>query len=564
MRQKLQLMGLKIKFLDFCVAKPCFRPPRCGARCSVAGGLLSGLIKVFNMAFPNHFPLIFCSAVFLGACTGNDGIYDLSPENTTVNNPETSGAGGASSEGVDESGSTVGSNTDGAAGSLVKPVSYADPHLITLDGLTYSLHAVGEFVLAQSELGNFIVQARQRQTGQSNASVGLLLSPQVNSNVSVNSGFAFKVGNDVVAVAFNASDDLQVFVNKEDRTQQGDITLPDGGQLNVATDTITINWQDGSKAVIYIYSSFLNLSLFVADVHKGKLSGLLGNYDGDTNNDMRTSLGVDISTTPQTDQFYGSFTEGWRVTDETSLFVYSGNETTASFTDRLLPGLRFTAEELNASDRATAIVICDNAGVTDVRLRDHCILDVGATDDVEFADAIMQVQNDLGDRAASIVELELTGQLEIPDFTCSNQLLVDANGLPVSDVSGVFNGTLTNPTLPIGTVTDPTLLDGTLGDVGLLGTVIWDTRLEFEQCGSRVNGLLNLSSAGLTSYRRRFEGVWREGQLMLNFGLPSSIADGQVPCTDMAAQLTGNANMLQGNWTSTNCTAGGEISVVGE
>jgi len=206
------------------------------------------------------------------------------------------------------------SNQSVVAGAV--PVSYADPHLITLDGIAFGFQAIGEFLLAQSSLGTFTIQARQTQTGP------------VSSQVSVNSGFAFKVGNDEVAVAFNSSNDLQVFVNNEQQTEQGDIVLPNGGQLSIASSLITVSWPDGSKAIISVYSSFLNLSLLVADVHKGQLSGLLGNYDGNMANDMRTNLGVDISITPQADQLYGNFTQGWRVTDETSLFVYANNENT--------------------------------------------------------------------------------------------------------------------------------------------------------------------------------------------------------------------------------------------
>jgi len=49
---------------------------------------------------------------------------------------------------------------------------------------------------------------------------------------------------------------------------------------------------------------------------------LLGDYDGDNTNDIRTNLGEELSNKPQADQLYGSFTDGWRVTDDTSLFVY--------------------------------------------------------------------------------------------------------------------------------------------------------------------------------------------------------------------------------------------------
>jgi len=420
-------------------------------------------------------------------------------------------------------------DSDGAVSQALQPVSYTDPHLITLDGLAYSFQAIGEFVLAQSELDGFVIQVRQSQSGL------------VNSQVSVNSGLAFKLGSDEVSIAFNAGDELQIFINHEEQSQQGDIALPDGGQLRIEAQTITLNWKDGSTAVVYIRSNFLNLSLAVADIHMGRLSGLLGNFDDKYNNDMRTRLGVDISTTPQADQLYGLFADGWRVTDQTSLFVHSSAQSTASFTNRLFPGRLFSVDDLSDSARSSATTVCRNAGITTALLHDNCVLDVGATNNIEFAEAIKQVQTDLALSAIDIVELSVQGQLEIPDVSCSNQTLIDEDGATVPNVSGAFIGTLTNPDLNIN----------------------WDTQLNIEQCGASVNGLLSLGSADGLSIRRRFEGKWRYGQLRLSLAFPYSFTldVGQAACVDMNAQLTGDTKRLEGDWHSSNCLAGGLISV---
>ncbi len=428
--------------------------------------------------------------------------------------------------------SSAGSNAGSALALQPRPVSYNDPHLITHDGVAYSFQAIGEFILAQSELGNFVVQARQQQIGPES------------SQVAVNTGFAFKVGDDEVVVAFNTSNDLQVFVNSKVVSQQGEIALPDGGQLSIVSNTINVNWLDGSKAVVDVRPGFLNLSLLVADVHKGRLSGLLGNFDDNNANDMRNNLGVDISLTPQADQLYGDFTNGWRVTDKNSLFVYFGNENSDFFTNRLFPGRRFTVNDLSASARSSATNICTNAGISDTRLLKNCIIDVGATNNIEFAESIMQVQTDLADQLATVVDLQVQGRLEIPDVSCIEQSLVDVDGANVPNVSGIYIGTLTNPDLNRN----------------------WDAKIEFEQCGAGVNGLFSLSSTDELSFSRRFEGKWRSGQLELRFAFPYSytLNVGQTACVDMIAQLMGDENNLRGNWSSSNCVSGGYISVARE
>ena len=473
----------------------------------------------------------------LGPIAGENKTFDITfgPEvnrtlTWTCNGDVVVGPG--DSDGPIDSGTIDGGDTGGTGALGMMPVSFGDPHLITLDGVAYSLQAIGEFILAQSELGNFSVQARQSQTGP------------LGSQVSVNSGFAFQVGTDEVAVMFNASNDLQVFVNKEEQSEQANIVLPDGGQLSIAPDIINVTWQDGSKASMSVHASFLNLSLLVADVHKGRLAGLLGNFDGDISNDMRTNLGVDISMNPQADQLYGIFTNGWRVNDDNSLFVYLDNQDTAFFTNRLFPGRRISVDDLSASAHASATTSCRNAGVSDAILLNNCIVDVGVTNNVEFAQSMMQVQSHLSDNMTNIVELDVEGRLEIPGGTCSEPAFVDADGSPVPDVGGVFVGTLTNPDLKVN----------------------WDTRIEFEQCGAGVNGLLSLRSSSELSFNRRLNGQWRAGQLGLNLAFPYSFTldVGQAACVDMVAQLTGDENQLQGNWSSSNCVSGGTISVVRE
>jgi len=148
---------------------------------------------------------------------------------------------------------------------------------------------------------------------------------------------------------------------------------------------------------------------------------------------------------------------------------------------------------------------------------------------VEFAQSIVQVQNELADQVTNIVELVVDGRLEIPDMVCVEQSFVDVNGSPVPNVSGIFVGT-------------------------------------FEQCGAGVNGLFSLQSTEELSIRRRFDGEWRAGQLDLNLAFPYSytLDVGQAACVDMVAQLVGDANRLQGNWSSSNCVSGGLIDLVRE
>ena len=72
-------------------------------------------------------------------------------------------------------------------GSILTASSWADPHLVTFDGLAYDFQAVGEFVLARSSDGEFGVQARQEPYQYSRAA-------------SVNTGVGIRMGETEASV----------------------------------------------------------------------------------------------------------------------------------------------------------------------------------------------------------------------------------------------------------------------------------------------------------------------------------------------------------------------------
>ena len=64
-------------------------------------------------------------------------------------------------------------------------VIYGDPHVVTFDGLRNSFQAVGEFILAKSERGDFEVQGRFKGVGD---------------NASLPSAVAIKAGGDRIGI----------------------------------------------------------------------------------------------------------------------------------------------------------------------------------------------------------------------------------------------------------------------------------------------------------------------------------------------------------------------------
>lgn len=361
-----------------------------------------------------------------------------------------------------------------------QPVSYTDPHLVTLDGLGYSFQAVGEFVLVRSELEGLEIQARQAQYGNSGV------------QASINVGFAFRVDGTEVAIVDSPDGELTAYIDGQPQPVGENVALPGGGTLAFGARRFSIAWADGSIAHVDDRGRFLNLSLGLSIRHASQVVGLLGNYDGDPENDLKTSGGDDIGPRPEANELYGAFADGWRVADETSLFQYFSGESTETFTDRLFPNDAVSVDDLSDDDRRVAEVVCRERGVVSELLLNNCILDVALTGDAAFADAISEVQEDI---PSNVQTAEVMGEIDRPTLDCAaSQGLIDdiaeSNGADRDDISEI----LAPPLAPryVGTLTDQ--LDGS----------VWSLEVNLTQCELLVTGTI-FAASGEENWSGRFE-----------------------------------------------------------
>ncbi len=263
-----------------------------------------------------------------------------------------------------------------------------DPHLTTIDRLRYDFQAAGEFVLARSSAGGFEVQARQEPFTPS-------------SWVSVNTAVAMRVGPARVEV--DRGDPLGVRVGgRRARVLAGrPLALAGGGRVTLLADPIAgedqieVTWPDGSFVRVWSVGSW-GVALLVrpAAVHRGRLSGLLGNFDGSPANDLVTRDGRRIDAAAADDYSSRSFNSlyrvlgaSWRLRGGESLFTYARGRSSGSYAIRNFPPRFVTVRSLSARARRAAEAICRAAGVTDPNLLEDCILDVALTDEDDFAEA---------------------------------------------------------------------------------------------------------------------------------------------------------------------------------
>ncbi len=299
--------------------------------------------------------------------------------------------------------------------SIARSSSHNDPHLVTFDGLKYDLHSIGEVILTKSDDDTFEVQARQEPFG---------------SSMAINSAVAVKVGSDRVALYAkefpdgNSSTPLRV--NGKPVTIQGDkLTLKGGGEILKQGSSYVISSPIGEKVLVSLSSSgnnpFLNIAPFVYTL-VDTYSGLLGNVNGNPNDDLQIRGGGNISEIRSTygdinqvlnfaglrvpgalnvaeklyfDQLYKDFGNSWRVKPEESLFDYPTGKTTKNYTDPSFPDKYLTLNMLSTDQIQKARNACTEAKVTQ-DLMEGCIYDVGFSGYSDFARATAEISGYIG------------------------------------------------------------------------------------------------------------------------------------------------------------------------
>jgi len=291
-----------------------------------------------------------------------------------------------------------------------------DPHLTTIDGLHYDLQSAGEFVLADSDRLGLHLQGR-------------FAPASATSNVSVLTRAALEIN------------DMRVELSDQGLSIDGKSTaIASGHGIWLGERSYILRDSRGAYLVLLngLTGPFVTwyrgvLGMWTPRTAGSDLKGLLGNGDGNPQNDLKLADGTQLAATSSATTLHGDFADSWRLTDDNSLFVYADGQSTTTFTDLTFPHNVMTVHDLTADQVTLATAACEAAQVPAGPQFSDCILDVALTANTAFATSAAQVQNITIDPSA---------------------LTVDAGG----NLSATFDGgTIPTNLLPIRSASDPAL-----------------------------------------------------------------------------------------------------------
>ncbi len=315
--------------------------------------------------------------------------------------------------------------------------TWGEPHLVTFDRLKYDHHAVGEFILAKSTDGNFEIQVREAAVPAS-------------SQVALNTAAAMKVGN--TRVAFYVKDfpdsdttnPLRVD-GKPTVIQGGSLSLPGGGTITqVNQGSYIVEWTTGERVGVKVdsfgSSALLDINPALPQTRQGQLIGLLGNFNGNPDDDLKSRDGKVLppqSTINQVsqitqnltnwvpiplnqveslflEQLHKQFGDSWRISQQESLFDYAPGKNTESYTNRAFPNGFQVLRMLLPAQVQAAEAACRQAGVPSERL-EGCLFDVGVTGNADFAKvAANALTNIVRDRIQNEIQQRIPVPVKIP------------------------------------------------------------------------------------------------------------------------------------------------------
>ncbi|KAK6971066.1 latent-transforming growth factor beta-binding protein 4, partial [Biomphalaria glabrata] len=263
---------------------------------------------------------------------------------------------------------------------FVPAIAVGDPHITTLDGLTYTMNGWGEYILLYIPQENCMIQGRTERAEGANGSL---------TNATVFSAFAAKESNySSFQVELSRSKTSMVMLaGGIDITNDFYKGSPTG--IIVSTDYLGVTREDNNNKTmvvvafpsgvvikVYVASKSLLIEFNVPKDLQNVTKGLLGNFNGNLSDEFILPDGTVLSANISEREIYHLYAKSWEVTPQTSVFTYMPGESTETYQHPEFEP--FYRDEADPTAVAKAKALCGETN-------DACIFDYIVTEDQHFA-----------------------------------------------------------------------------------------------------------------------------------------------------------------------------------
>jgi len=267
-------------------------------------------------------------------------------------------------------------------------ICYGDPHFMTFDEQVWRFNGKGEFILLEQinnldqnilEPNGLTIQARFSQ-----------LSTKL---VTILSAISIKDGNSRISIYLNQFGNVNIFLKESQNPQMISI-----GNSFTSQDGILISRIEDSKYQILLPSSvsliiisrfsMLNLIVILPNSLKSKTRGLLGNWNGNKNDDFILRNGDIIPITSNFETLHSTFGLEYMINEDESLFIYSNRTNFNSFNDEsFIPKFEIEFGSIEFENQAKSGCIGSNIDL------DACLFDVSQTQNILASQISLEIGN---------------------------------------------------------------------------------------------------------------------------------------------------------------------------